>query len=223
MADIEKLVSLYEQNHFRIEMLMENVKTFFEKNPELHQGSLPAVHSVKARMKSVDHFRDKLQRKQDAGIDETNLFQKVTDFAGVRVLHIYQQQFAEIHAAIMKQVEAGEWVLGEDVVAYSWDPEAKVFFEKLGIGTKLKDTYYTSVHYLLKPHRDSPFCCEVQVRTLFEEIWGEIDHTINYPHPIEDVACVEELRVLSKYISAGTRLADAIFRTHEAFMLRNGK
>ncbi|WP_315782452.1 hypothetical protein [Bradyrhizobium sp. SZCCHNPS1003] len=28
---------------------------------------------------------------------------------------------------------------------------------------------------------DSPLSCEIQVRTLFEEIWGEIDHQLNYP------------------------------------------
>ena len=49
---------------------------------------------------------------------------------------------------------------------------------------------------------------------LFEEIWGEIDHTINYPYPTEIVACKEQLRVLAKLVSTGTRLADSIFRTY---------
>lgn len=215
MEDVDKLVALYETNKFKFEHFMENVKSFFEKNPELHEGKLHTVHSVKARMKSVEHFRDKLNRKKDNGINESNLFQLITDFAGVRVLHIYQQQFVAIHNSIMRQVEEKEWVLGENPVAYSWDPEAKVFFEKIGVRTEIKDTYYTSVHYLLKPNVDSSICCEVQVRTLFEEIWGEIDHSINYPHPIENIACKEELRVLSKFISTGTRLADAIFKTYD--------
>lgn len=215
MQDVDKLVALYESNRFRIERFMESVKSFFEKTPELHHGPLHDVHSVKARMKSVEHFRDKLQRKQGRDINEGNLFQEITDFAGVRVLHIHQKQFANIHAAINKQLEEKEWVLGESPVAYSWDPEAKSFFEQLGIKTTIKETFYTSVHYLLKPNADSPVCCEVQVRTLFEEIWGEIDHAINYPHAIDNLACTEELRVLSKFISTGTRLADAIFKTYE--------
>lgn len=220
MQDIEELVSLYEKNRFRLEQFMENVKSFFEKNPDLHKGVLHTVHSVKARMKSVEHFRDKLQRKHKVSIDETNLFQEITDFAGVRVLHVYQEQFEDIHKSIMLQVETKEWVFAEDPVAYSWDPEAKFFFENIGIKTEIKKTFYTSVHYLVKPNKDSICCCEVQVRTLFEEIWGEIDHSINYPHPISDVACVEELRVLSKYISAGNRLADAIFKSYDAFKAR---
>ena len=67
----------------------------------------------------------------------------------------------------------------------------------------------------IKPNNNNPnpICCEIQVRTLFEEIWGEIDHSINYPHPTDSVACKEQLRVLSKLVGTGTRLADSIFRT----------
>lgn len=78
-----------------------------------------------------------------------------------------------------------------------------------------RDTYYTSVHYVIKPNNElSNITCEIQVRTLFEEIWGEIDHTINYPHQTEIIACKEQLRVLAKLVSTGTRLADSIFRTY---------
>ena len=63
-------------------------------------------------------------------------------------------------------------------------------------------------------------CCEIQVRTLFEEIWGEIDHSINYPHRTNSIACVEQIRVLSKLVSTGTRLSDAIFKSYEDHLSR---
>lgn len=219
---IEQLVGLYRGNRFKIERFLDNVKGFFEKNPTLHQGQFPAVHSVKGRLKDEDHLRDKLRRKTDEGasISEANFFHEITDLAGVRVLHIYQKQFEEIHNAILRQIEDGEWVLGEDPIAYSWDPEAESYFESLGIATKVKESFYTSVHYLVRPREGSFICCEIQVRTLFEEVWGEIDHAINYPHPINDVACTEELRVLSKYISTGSRLASAILRSFEDYSKR---
>lgn len=70
----------------------------------------------------------------------------------------------------------------------------------------------------MKPCNDRSFvCCEIQVRTLFEEIWGEIDHSINYPHPTQSVACKEQLRVLAKFISTGTRLADSIINTYNEY------
>ena len=61
-------------------------------------------------------------------------------------------------------------------------------------------------------------CCEIQVRTLFEEIWGEIDHAINYPVATESVACKEQLRVLAKLASTGSRLADSIFRSYGEYI-----
>ena len=74
------------------------------------------------------------------------------------------------------------------------------------------------MHYLVKPNNNSDLCCEIQVRTLFEEIWGEIDHAINYPHQTDSVACREQLRVLSKLVSTGTRLSDSIFRSYNEYL-----
>lgn len=51
------------------------------------------------------------------------------------------------------------------------------FFKGFEIDCQQKESYYTSVHYLVKPKEESSIICEIQVRTLFEEIWGGIDHT----------------------------------------------
>lgn len=140
----------------------------------------------------------------------------VNDLIGVRVLYLYQDQFQLIHNELLKKVdETKDWMFVEAPKAYTWDPETREYFEKLNIHTEVRDTYYTSVHYVIKPNNElSNITCEIQVRTLFEEIWGEIDHTINYPHPTEIIACKEQLRVLAKLVSTGTRLADSIFRTY---------
>jgi len=55
----------------------------------------------------------------------------------------------------------------------------------------------------------------VQVRTLFEEIWGEVDHALNYPTPTETISCREQLKVLAKLVGAGSRLVDSIFKAAE--------
>lgn len=138
----------------------------------------------------------------------------MTDLAGVRILHLYQDQFIQIHRLIAKQIAEKEWYLHETPVAYSWDPESISFFKELGLDVQYKESFYTSIHYVVKPKFDSNICCEIQVRTLFEEIWGEIDHTINYPSATQNKACKEQLRVLSKLVSTGTRLADSIFQLH---------
>lgn len=208
---------------FLLEQFLSQVRTFFELNPRLNSGPVPAIHSVKWRIKDPEHLRDKIDRKFADGIvvSVDNLFREMTDLVGVRILHLYQEQFVEIHSEIMNKIKSSDWLLGEDPKAYTWDPETQSFFRKLGINTEVKETYYTSVHYLVKPNNGNDLCCEIQVRTLFEEIWGEIDHAINYPHKTESIACREQIRVLSKLISTGTRLSDSIFRSYEEYKSLN--
>lgn len=220
MTDIDKLVQLYLDNRHEYERFLDGVRSYFLHDPELNKSPFPIVHSLKYRLKDPEHLKDKLQRKLENGedINENNLFQKITDFAGIRVLHLYQGQFLKIHEAIMAIVDAHEWKFVEPPVANTWDPESEAYFKSLGLRCNRRDTYYTSIHYLVKPCNDRSFvCCEIQVRTLFEEIWGEIDHSINYPHPTQSVACKEQLRVLAKFISTGTRLADSIINTYNEY------
>lgn len=189
----------------------------FKLEPTLNTYGKPIIHSVKQRIKDENHLREKLIRKHnpDDPVTEHNIFEKVTDLAGVRVLHLYQDQLTAIHQFIMEQVNSGDWTLYEAPVAYSWDPESQKFFESLELNVKIKESYYTSIHYVVMPANDTRIKCEIQVRTLFEEVWGEIDHTINYPTKTESIATREQLRVLSKLVSTGTRLADSIFRLHQ--------
>ena len=213
---IEKLLSIYDNKSDEIQMLQNQVHDFFNLNKILNAGNPTFIHSIKSRVKNREHLRAKLIRKLDKGelINESNFFEKITDLAGVRVIHLHQEQFTSINEAICEQCSKKNWLLVENPKAYTWDPESKEFFEKLGLEVYQKESSYTSIHYLVKPHAEFPFCCEIQVRTLFEEIWGEIDHSINYPVATTSIAIREQLRVLAKLVGAGSRLADAIFRTH---------
>ena len=213
--DIIEAVEAYKQKQFEYEQFLAGILVFFQKHPTLNQKPLPIIHSIKSRLKDPDHLADKLQRKLDKGtvITKNNIFTSITDFIGVRVLHLYQDQFEPIHTAITEKVTNGDWIFVEEPKAYTWDPESVEFYQKLNITTEVRDTFYTSIHYLVKPNTQNTPGCEIQVRTLFEEIWGEIDHTINYPHLTDSLACKEQLRVLQKLVSTGTRLADSIFRT----------
>lgn len=214
---VDEVIQTYIDEKHLFERFMNAVVDTFRLEPELHKYGTPIIYTIKNRLKDEDHLRDKLERKWDEKdpLTPANLFERVTDLAGVRVLHLYQDQFSELHGFIQKQLDSGDWFLRENPVAYSWDPESSDFFEKLGLESKVRDSYYTSIHYVVMPKEDSSICCEIQIRTLFEEIWGEIDHTINYPRPTENNSCKEQLRVLSKLVSTGTRLADSIFRTHK--------
>jgi putative GTP pyrophosphokinase len=46
-----------------------------------------------------------------------------------------------------------------------------------------------------------------------EEVWGEVDHTMNYPIPSKVLAYREQVKVLARVTSGATRLVDSIFLT----------
>lgn len=204
------------EKQFEYEQFLAGVLVFFQKHPLLNQKPLPIIHSMKSRLKDIDHLAAKIERKIKEGIVVTrdNVFTEITDFIGVRVLHLYPDQFTFINQAINEKIEGGDWANLEPPRAFTWDPESANFYRSLQIETEVRDTYYTSIHYIVKPNNQNLICCEIQVRTLFEEIWGEIDHTINYPKPTDSIPCKEQLRVLAKLVSTGTRLADSVFRSY---------
>jgi putative GTP pyrophosphokinase len=206
------LLTRYKADFGDLDLLRRHVVDFFS----LHPKATPHVHSVKSRQKDPDHLKEKITRKWNAAdpITPDNLLSKVNDLAGVRVLLLHQQQFSDVKKLLDFRIEKKEWFLLEPPKAYTWDPEAKKYFESLGYAVETKDSHYTSVHYVIKQYIESPICCEIQIRTLFEEIWGEVDHKINYPEKSTSAACRDQILVLAKLVGAGSRLVDSIFATY---------
>lgn len=213
---INACIDVFVEKSWEIDLFRKAVADYFTNNPALNMVGNPPLHSIRSRMKDHEHLREKLARKWDEGnpITPANLFDCVTDLGGVRVLHLYQDQFPEIHNEIIKKVNATDWSLNEEPKAYTWDPESEEFFKKYVAKVERKESFYTSIHYVVRPRPDSFIRVEIQVRTLFEEAWGEIDHRINYPTSTTILACREQISVLAKLVGAGSRLADSIFRSH---------
>ncbi|HEP8684606.1 TPA: RelA/SpoT domain-containing protein, partial [Pseudomonas aeruginosa] len=202
--DVRDIVDRYREKKRLFELFLNNVQSEFLTSPALNTGVPSVIHSIKIRLKDEGHLEKKIVRKIAEGreINRDNIFSEITDFAGLRVLHLHQNQFSEIHKFIMKKVSSKYWKLLEKPIAYTWDPESVEYFKKFKVRTSIKASYYTSVHYLISPANDeNNVSCEIQVRTLFEEAWGEIDHSINYPEKTDRAATVEQLRVLSKLVS----------------------
>jgi putative GTP pyrophosphokinase len=207
-----------ERPHF--EYVAKTVYTLLAENPLLR----PLIHSVKWRVKDRGHLEHKLIRKTHQSIDSgnpvelpvtaENLFERVEDLAGVRVLHLHTSQFKPINKALLEILLAQQWIVtGPE--ANTWDDEYRRFFEKMGITTVSRESLYTSVHYILRPNATNPHRCELQVRTLAEEIWGEVSHTIDYPDETKSIACKEQLKVLARLTSSCIRLVDSVFESEK--------
>lgn len=215
-----EILAEYYDKFDSIELFHKNVINFFEA-----RSLNKVVHSIRHRIKDVEHLLEKIERKniedlakeddkKQGPITKENVFERITDMAGVRVLHLHQSQFQEIHRLILRKVANEDFVLFEEPKAYTYDPDSTAFFQNLGMRTEQKDSFYTSIHYVLKPNARSKVTCEVQIRTLLEEVWGEVDHTMNYPVKTTNEQCIENIRILARLISAGSHLADSIMRRY---------
>lgn len=212
--DLRPYVTRFRELRHELGIFMGAVENWFSGHPELVSGRPPLIHSVKSRLKDEDHLREKIRRKyvRDGEVifAPAALSEHVTDLAGVRVMHLHQKQFTPIFELFTKKIETGDWYLVERQ-AFTWDPESAKYFGSLGFQPELRDTFYTSVHFTVRPNAKSPLVCEIQIRTLFEEIWGEVDHALNYPKDCKNRSHREQLRVLSKLVGAGSRLLDSIY------------
>jgi putative GTP pyrophosphokinase len=216
---IERIVAKYKSSeHAKAARLAEAI--FSLVSGDSAAKLLPFVHSFRMRAKDPDHLRDKLQRKlakaknatTDFDITEENLFEKINDLAGLRILHLHTAQFPMINEELLRLLKEEEYEVLEGPVARTWDDEYRSIFAGYGVATESNPRMYTSVHYVVGAGRRT---AEIQVRTLAEELWGEVDHTINYPHPSSVVACQEQIKVLARVTSGCTRLVDSIFLSNK--------
>jgi len=215
---IRDLVEHYESNSDILRTFLGSLRGQVNDSKALKNH----IHSLKWRMKDPGHLKDKLERKlreskaksQAFNINANNLFIKINDLAGLRILHLHTEQAADIDRGLRDLFEEESYNLIEGPTARTWDDESRAYFRSVNIKTVTSPSLYTSVHYVIKPNRKTRYTCEIQVRTLMEEVWGEVDHAINYPRKSRVLSCREQIKALARATSACSRLVDSIFRTH---------
>ncbi len=193
---------------------------------------VPEVHSLRYRIKSPEHLIAKIIRKKLARPDDPQEVTKenyrdvITDLIGIRALHLFKDEWLPIHEFVMST-----WELHEQATANIRRGDAEEFktaFEGHGCVVNEHPAGYRSIHYLIKfrPGKDLVIA-ELQVRTLFEEGWSEIDHRVRYPHAVDNAVLAQFLDVFNRLAGSAdemgtyvkflqTRLADSEGRFREA-------
>jgi len=218
---IDDLVAHYESHKSIFDNLVYQLTGHVQSSEALRS----VVHSIKSRVKEPSHLREKLERKwlraktvnEEFPYTKENLFRTINDLAGFRILHLHTTQIATIHSSLLEIFDVQRYVQLEAPSARTWDDESRALFKEVGIEIiHNKDSMYTSVHYVVQPNSRIDASCEIQVRTLSEEVWGEVDHKINYPVRSPSASCREQLKVLARITSSCSRLVDSIFLSSEA-------
>jgi putative GTP pyrophosphokinase len=219
---VQELVEHYELNQPIFSTFLKSLQEQITSSREL----APYIHSLKWRIKDPKSLKDKLFRKiQEAkeegrsfSMTKENLFVRVNDLAGLRILHLNTDQLSSIAHGLKELFAEESYTLFEKPSARTWDDESRVLLTGMGfkiVSKPSRPSFYTSVHYVIKPNKKTQYTCEIQVRTLMEEVWGEVDHRLNYPNKTTIIACREQLAALARATSSCSRLVDSIFRSHE--------
>jgi ppGpp synthetase/RelA/SpoT-type nucleotidyltranferase len=213
-SEVEAAVNKYQEHRHLFESFAGSLMNYFSSDATLK----PYIHFIKYRTKDPDHLRKKLIRKCLSGelVPAAGLFERITDLAGVRIIHLHTDQLRAMHPAILQVLHEYVCDFVEAPTANCWDSEFESIFQSLQIETRSRASMYTTVHYVVRANQRTPISCEIQVRTLMDEVWGEVSHRVNYPEPSTSEACQDQLKVLARLTTGCTRLVDSIFRTHGA-------
>ena len=170
---------------------------------------VPAVHSLKVRIKNSEHLIEKIIRKKrktpDLNFDCVSYETLITDLIGIRALHLFKDEWKQIHDFVNHT-----WDLHEAPLAYvrRGDPdEISQAFRDAGCKVEEHHLGYRSIHYLLKTQ---PAKCvrlvELQVRTIFEEAWSEIDHKVRYPRQSSNPYLAAFLAIFNRLAGAADEM-----------------
>ena len=206
---VDEATRYFMDNRHLFESFAKSLMDYFESDPEL--GKL--IHFIKYRIKDKDSLRKKLKGILTNASDQ-DLVDKITDFAGIRIIHLHMDQFPDIHPLVSGILEEQKCELLGNPKAYCWDMEYEDLFRQVGVEPVQRDSMYTTVHYDIVANQKKRITCELQVRSLTEELWGEVSHRVNYPKMSPSVSCQDQLKVLARLTSGCGRLVDSIFKTH---------
>lgn len=164
------------------------------------------VQRVRVRIKRPESAIDKINRlpsKFPKGLSEDSLY-GMRDMLGVRVVTFFQSHLKMVDT----EIRTGDLLeLYPDYLPRSYIPSAEL--DTIGIASAdfqvrgRKPSGYASLHYVVRLAGEHPGpWFELQVRTMLEETWGEVEHQLAYKpdHPM-DFAARDQFRIISEYLA----------------------
>lgn len=215
-------VAAFEKTGLRWDELLQVHADYVKYRDELEAPAVfifntmmkfPNVHSVRYRIKDPENLVEKIIRKKienpESQITLDNYKSSVTDLIGLRALHLFKEDWESINDSVL-----ATWRLKETQVANyrKGDDDGQVQnFKVKGCETKEHKYGYRSIHYIIEtqPSKAIVFA-EIQVRTIFEEAWSEIDHLIRYPYDLENPIFFQFLLIFNRLAGSADEMGSFI-------------
>lgn len=202
------------------------------------------VHTVSTRVKDPEHLLAKIvlkkleNDKKYRKLDKTNYEKFLTDLLGVRCLVIFKTDWISFHRYIMSQFEDNAaYYIKDSVKDFDSDESHFYFAEEPKVHIRNGDVrgiyegvlspdciidgkIYRAVHYIVKY---KGIYLEIQLRTLFEESWSEIDHAIAYPYYKDDPILCEYTELLNRLAGLADEMGGFFGKLKELEMIHLGQ
>lgn len=187
-----------------------------------------SVYTIKFRIKDIARLIEKIeihnQKNLSDIIDDSNYQSKLDDLLGIRIVS-FRRSDKEIIKTFIKSLES------EKKIDFVRLPEEKkpqfqwVEVEAEGTSGDIQYSGYSSAHFFITLHDDKTplnlrsLRAELQVRTIFEDAWAELDHKYRYEFSRKGVEIPKSVdrgfRSLAAYIQVAQEHAEFLCKDIE--------
>jgi len=165
------------------------------------------IRQIITRIKQPDKVVEKIFRKPEIFQNKLSYdsLKKMHDTIGVRIIVYFSSQLSLIDREL-RNSKSFE-------IDHNYPPKAYFEHEKLmrlglsHIDSKQKESGYTSIHYFVRLKESSVHVSErpvfeIQVRTLAQELWCELEHVLSYkPETRPNFSAKRRFQILSRDVS----------------------
>lgn len=202
-------------------------------NNKLNDDEKVKVHSFRTRVKDPEHLIAKIIKRKNENqkkyklLDKGNYEKFITDLIGVRCFVLFKEDWTSFHHYIVSKFDndmrnyirdsindfdndESHFYIAEKPKVHIRNGDAReIYDEVLSPDCVIDGKVYRSVHYIIKY---KGVYLEIQVRTLFEEGWGEVDHEIVYPYYKDDQVLKEYTALLNRLSGLADEMSSFFYR-----------
>ncbi len=175
----EMLMQIAEDYESKMEVFQEIAVTYVNQ-----LNSLPQVHSVRYRLKDIEHLIEKIIRKaveyEDLNIvyNVDTYLVEITDIIGIRALYVFKSDYLALHNEIIARYKKN--FCEKPQVKLREGDDKKIYSGLRNVEFQV-DSMYRSIHYTIRAAKGEIIVpVEIQTRSIFEEGWSEINHKLLY-------------------------------------------
>ncbi len=189
--------TVFEREYINMQQIYNDLLDDFSKKMRKDLNSAFLHYNLKFRVKSFESYYKKYIKKYRESKSKQDI--EIDDILAMRVICFFLEDIKEVEEVLKKNYT----IIEEE---YKGDTQS---FKEFG---------YNSIHFMVKIPLDilvkygieREMVCEIQIRTLLQDAWAEVEHEIVYK--AEDNILNETIKRKMAALNATLTLSDIIFQ-----------